>query len=436
MKNSDSYKYTETKLRRIACISKKNANQRFENLMHLFNEESLTGCFHQLERNKAVGTDKVSKDDYAKNLDKNIENLLNRMKRMAYRPGPVRQTMIPKAGGAMRSLGISNFEDKIIQKMTQKVLESIYEQVFKESSYGFRPRRGCHDAIKALHNYLYKNEIKTVIDVDIKGFFDNINHKLLEETLRKKIKDLKFMRYIIRMFKAGVLAKGELKVSKEGVPQGSVCSPVLANIFAHYVVDVWLEEIVKPCIKSKIAYFRYCDDLVICCHDSNDATKIKNALEKRLAKFKLELNKEKTKLVSFSKRAFANGIKQSTFDFLGFTFYFGKSQNGYPIAKIKTSKKRYKDKLRNVKTWIKITRNKYPLTLIWKKFKVKLRGHVQYYGVSHNSEALQKFAYAAERILYKWINRRSQRKSFNWEKWNLFVKKYPRIPIKIYHKLY
>jgi group II intron reverse transcriptase/maturase len=341
MENSDSYKQTETKLKRIACISKKNANQRFENLMHLFNEESLIGCFQQLERNKAVGIDKVTKEDYAKNLNKNIDGLLNRMKRMAYRPGPVRQTMIPKAGGAMRPLGISNFEDKIIQKMTQKVLESIYEPIFKESSYGFRPRRGCHDAIKALHNYLYKNEIKTVIDVDIKGFFDNINHKLLEKILRKKIKDLKFMRYIIRMFKSGVLSKGDLKVSEEGVPQGSGCSPILANIFAHYVIDVWVEEAVKPCIKSKVAYFRYCDDLVICCCDSNDAIKIKNTLEKRLAKFKLELNKEKTKLVSFSKRAFASGIKQGTFDFLGFTFYFGKSQKGYPIAKIKTSKKRY-----------------------------------------------------------------------------------------------
>jgi RNA-directed DNA polymerase len=436
MKNSDSYKQTETKLNRIAWLSKMDANKGFENLMHLFNEESLIGCFQQLERNKAVGLDKVSKDDYAKFLNKNIKKLLYQMKRMAYRPGPVRQTMIPKAGGAMRPLGISSFEDKIIQKMTQKVLESIYEPIFKESSYGFRPNRGCHDAIKALSQYLYKNEIKTVIDVDIKGFFDNINHKLLEGLLRKKIKDERFMRYIIRMFKAGTLSKGELKISVEGVPQGSICSPVLANTFAHYVIDIWLEEMVRPCIKSKIAYFRYCDDLVICCHDNNDAIKIKNALEKRLAKFKLELNKEKTKLISFSRRAFARGVRQGAFDFLGFTFYFGKSRNGYPIAKIKTSKKRYKDKLKNVKTWIKITRNKYPLLLIWEKFKVKLRGHIQYYGVSHNTEAMREFAYAAERILYKWINRRSQRKSFDWDKWNLFVKKYPRISIKIHHKLY
>lgn len=436
MRATESYNKTETKLKRIAWLSKRDSEKEFLCLMHYFNEESLKECFNQLDKNKAVGIDKVTKGNYAENLDRNIEELLNRMKRMAYRPSPVRQTMIPKAGGAMRPLGISNFEDKIIQKMTQKVLESMYEPIFKERSYGFRPNRGCHDAIKALSNYLYKNEIKTVIDVDIKGFFENINHKLLEELLRKKIKDERFMRYVIRMFKAGVLSKGELKSSLEGVPQGSVCSPILANIFAHYVIDVWLEEIVQPCIKSKVVYFRYCDDLIICCHDNEAAIKIKNALEKRLAKFKLELNKEKTKIIPFSKRDFASGIKQGTFDFLGFTFYLGLSKKGFPLAKIKTSKKRYKDKLKNVKTWIKITRNKYPLMLIWEKFRVKLRGHIQYYGVSHNSEAIKKFAYASERILYKWINRRSQRKSFDWNEWRLFVKKYPCFPIKIYHKLY
>lgn len=436
MKTTDLSNQTETKLKRIAWLSERDSRKEYTCLIHYFNKESLKDCFNQINKNKAVGIDKVTKMEYSKNLNRNIEGLLNRMKQMAYRPGPVRQTMIPKAGGAKRQLGISNFEDKIVQKMTQKVLESIYEPIFKAGSYGFRPNRGCHDAIKALSNHLYNNEIKIVIDVDIKGFFDNINHKLLEELLRKKIKDERFMRYIVRMLKSGVLTKNELRVSHEGVLQGSICSPILANIFAHYVIDIWIEETVKPFIRSKIAYFRYCDDLIICSHNYEDAIKIKNALEKRLAKFKLELNKEKTKLVSFSKSSFARGIKQGTFDFLGFTFYIGKSQKGYPIAKVKTSKKRLNDKLKNVKAWIKDKRNKYPLSLIWEKYKIKLRGHVNYYGVSHNVETIKKFAYASERILFKWINRRSQRKSFNWDKWNLFVKVHPRIQIKIYYKLY
>lgn len=258
----DSAKYpedTKTKLERIARLSRKDFEKEFCSLMHHYNTESLKRCFNELDAKKAVGIDKVNKEYYAKSLEENIEDLLCRMKRMSYRPGPVRQTMIPKAGGGTRPLGISNFEDKIFQKMTQKMLESMYDPIFKESSYGFRPNRGCHDAIKALQNYLHKNEVEIVIDVDIKSYFDSIDHKLLEEILRKKIKDPKFMRYIIRMFKAGVLAKDELKISREGVPQGSICSPILANIYAHYVIDVWIEEMVKPHCKGKIGYFRYAD---------------------------------------------------------------------------------------------------------------------------------------------------------------------------------
>lgn len=428
---------TDTKLKRIAMLSEKNPKMEFLGIMHHFNDESLKECFSRLKKNKAVGTDKVTKEDYAMNLDDNIQKLINQMKNMAYKPRSVKQIMIPKTGGTMRSLGISNFEDKIVQKMTQRILESIYEPLFKDSSYGFRPNRSCHGAIKDLSDYLYKNEIKTVIDVDIKGFFDNIDHKFLEGFLREKIKDKCFMRYIIRMFKAGVLTKDELKTNMEGVPQGSICSPILANIFAHHVIDLWLEDMVKPNIKSKIASFRYCDDLVICCHNKIDAMKIKSAFEKRLAKFKLELNKEKTKLVSFSKYELKAGIIQGTFDFLGFTFYIDKTRNKkFLIVKLKTIKKRYKSKLKNVKEWIKGIRNKKPLMFIWDKFRSKIRGHIQYYGISFNMENVRNFVYKAEQIFFKWINRRSQRKSFNWEKWNLFLKKFPSPPIKVCHKLF
>ena len=227
---------TETKLNRIAWLSSRDKKKVFNNLMHLFNKESLRSCFNELDGGKAVGIDGVNKAHYEAELDANLDNLVERMKRMGYRPGPVRQTLIPKEGkpGATRPLGIGNFEDKIVQKMMQKVLESIYEPLFYECSYGFRPGMGCHDAIKALHQHLYKYETQTIIDVDLANYFGTINHKILENVLREKIEDEKFIRYLIRMFKAGVLAEGELTVSEEGVPQGSSCSPVLANIFAHY----------------------------------------------------------------------------------------------------------------------------------------------------------------------------------------------------------
>lgn len=406
--------------------------------MHLFNEESLRACFDELDGKKAVGTDGVDKLSYGADLETNLQSLLQRMRRMAYRPGPVRQVLIPKEGkpDAHRPLGISNFEDKIVQKMTQKVVESIYEPLFLPCSYGFRPKRGCHDAIGDLHHYLYRNEVQTVIDVDIANFFGTIDHSTLLRILRQKIRDERFLRYLTRMFKAGVLADRELTINDEGVPQGSPCSPVLANIMAHYVIDEWFEYIVKPRCSGKVELFRYCDDIVICCQQQNDAERIKKGLMQRLDKYGLHLNEDKTTLVSFNKREVAAGNKQGTFDFLGFTFYWGRSHNGYVVPKLKTNRHRLRSKLRNVKHWVKRTKDREELKLWWKQFCTKLRGHHQYYGVSTNSSGLNTFQHEALRIAFKWLNRRSQRKSFDWRQFLLFQKLYPPPQPKIYHKLF
>ncbi len=231
--------------------------------MHYFNESSLKECFYQLSADRAVGADGITKADYAANLDKNLKDLIDRMKRMAYRPGPVRRVLIPKEGkpNAIRPLGISNFEDKIVQKMMQRILESIYDPLFLDCSYGFRPGRGCHDAIRALHHHLYRNEVQTVIDIDLAVYFDSINHSLLLAILQEKISDKRFMRYVTRMLKAGVLSAGEFTVSDEGVPQGNICSPILANVFAHYVIDEWFEDVVKQHCAGKVELFRYADDV-------------------------------------------------------------------------------------------------------------------------------------------------------------------------------
>jgi RNA-directed DNA polymerase len=433
-----SHSVTNTKLNRITWLSKQDSKKEFQCLMHLINEESLKECFYKLDGKKAVGIDGIDKESYGQNLEENIKNLIQRMKNMAYHPRPVREVLIPKEGkpGATRPLGISDLEDKIVQKKIQEILESIYEPLFLKCSYGFRPGKSCHDAIKGLLNHLYENKIQTVIDIDLKSFFDTIDHKILEDILRQKIKDPRLMRYIIRMFKAGVLSKGELRVSDEGVPQGSICSPILANIFAHYAIDIWIEEIVKPNCKGKVELFRYADDGVICCQYKEDAERIREAVGKRLGKFKLQLNEEKTKLVAFDKEAAAKGISQETFDFLGFTFYLGNSKTKMIIPKLKTRSKTIRSKLSRVATWFKKVRNTKPLKEIWKIFTAKLRGHIQYYGVSHNAEAVKQFLEQAKKIAFKWINRRSQRKSFNWDKYVLFIKAHPIPTVRIVHHFF
>ena len=244
------------------------------------------------------------------------------------------------------------------------------------------------------------------------------------------------MRYIIRMFKAGVLAEGDLQMSEEGVPQGSICSPVLSNIFAHYVLDVWFRESVQPHCTGLVRLIRYGDDAVICCQHSEDAVRINKVLGKRLERFKLQLNVEKTKLVSFDRIKAAEGLEQGSFDFLGFTFYIAKSRTGKMIPKIKTRSKTVRIKLNKVTDWIKRRRNQSPLGVLWSTFKAKLRGHIQYYGVSHNIVAVRNFCTQSTRIMFKWLNRRSQRKSFTWEEFKLFMARFPLPRVTVVHKFF
>jgi RNA-directed DNA polymerase len=429
---------TEMKLKRIAALSAANPEMVFTHVIHHFNIESLRTCFHELDGKKAIGSDEIDKVSYGNNLEANLHNLMDRMKRMAYIPGAVRQVLIPKEGkaGATRPLGISNFEDKIIQRMMHKVLESIYEPLFHENSYGFRPGRSCHDAIEALHAHLSIHEVETIIDVDLANYFGSISHQEAIKVIRKKISDPRLIRYLIRMFKSGVLTDGELSVSDEGLVQGSGCSPVIANIFAHEVIIEWMEKMVKPNCAGEVKMILYADDLVICCQNRRDAERIKLALSKRLAKYGLKMNEEKTKLVKFSVRKQKRGEPQETFDFLGFTFYIGKSRKGYPLVKVKTIGKRFRSKLKKVNEWARAIRNKAPLKQIMKLAAAKARGHVQYYGVSHNFAKVSIFLHKVRRILFKWLNRRSQRKSFVWEKFRMLLDRINFPKAKICHKLF
>lgn len=429
---------TATKLARIAWLSERDSVKKFDCIMHLFNTDSLTACFHELDGKKAKGSDRVSKDDYGESLASNLTDLVARMKQMAYRPGAVREVLIPKEGkpGVFRPLGIANFEDKIVQKMTAKVLESIYEPTFLNCSYGFRAGRGCHDAVRDLRQYLYCKAMETVIDVDLENFFGTIQPQIVDEILRERIGDDRFLRYIQRLFKSGILSGGELTVNDEGVPQGSPASPVIANIVAHHVIDMWFETTVKPHCRGEVAMFRYCDDMVICCQYDSDAIRVHKALGQRLNKYGLRMNKEKTRLVNFSKTSQSGGKKQGSFDFLGFCFYLGKSQGGYVIPKLKTSRKRLSSKLKKVTEWAKVHRSRMRLADLWRIFCAKIRGHINYYAVSFNRGSVNNFVRYATRILFKWLNRRGGKKPMTWEKFQKFMERNPLPPIKIRHPLY
>ncbi|HMB40371.1 MAG TPA: group II intron reverse transcriptase/maturase [Balneolaceae bacterium] len=425
----------ETKFAIISRLSAENPEMVFNQLMHHFNKENLLSWYQSLKGKAAVGIDGMTKGKYGENLEENLDALLRKLKTMSYIPGPVKQISIPKEGrnGATRPLGIGNFEDKIVQKGVQKILEAIYEPLFWNSSYGFRPKLGCHDAIKALRGHLYSQSVRNVIDLDLSNYFGTIDHDLLMAQLSNKIQDKRFLRYIRRMFKAGVLSNGELTVSDEGVPQGSICSPILANIYAHYALDDWFNRTVKINCRGRVEIFRYADDAVICCENAKDAERIRAALPKRLSKFKLKLNKDKTKTLVFNR--FEKENSQS-FDFLGFTFYLGLTKGGKVVPKLKSSGKKLRSKLSRVNEWCKENRNTVPLPELWESFCRKLAGHVQYYGISFNSKTVQGFILKSVKMFFKWINRRSQRKSMTFEKFALFMLRFPPPKAKIYHRLF
>jgi group II intron reverse transcriptase/maturase len=428
---------TDTKLNRIAKLSKDDNLMEFNWLMPHFNKESLISSFHRLDRKKAVGIDGVTKEIYGENLEENIDKLLKKMKSMSYRPQAVREVLIPKEGkvGATRPLGISSFEDKIVQLQMSKILEAIYEPIFMDCSYGFRPHKSCHTAVKDLFGHLRNSMTEIVIDVDLKNFFGLIQHEHLLNFLRRKIKDDRFIRYVARMLKSGIFRDGRFEMSEEGSPQGNIVSPILSNVYAHYVLDIWIEKVVPQYISGKVKSFRYADDQVICCQYRSDSVKILKALKGRLHKFGLELNTEKTKVVKFNRREFSH-TKQGTFDYLGFTFYLRCSRKGHTHVAIKTARKRFYSKLQKVKFWCKQNNNKCKLLPLWIKFNSKVRGHIQYYGVSLNSDKVNSFAHQSMGIFFKWINRRSQRKSMTWEQFCKFRKAFPPPKVKICHHLF
>lgn len=398
-----------------------NSQEKFNALMHHFSEENLRECFEGLDGKKAVGTDGISKAEYGLNLGENLRRLVESLKEMSYRPKPVKQVEIQKEDGSLRKLGISSTEDKIIQDMTRRVLEAIYEPVFMETSYGFRPGRDCHDALRKLDNELMTKPVNWIVDMDISKFFDTIPHDQILNVLSERISDKRFLRLITRQLKSGISlsSKGHEEV---GTVQGSIVSPVIGNIYLDKVLDKWFEGVLKGYFRGYCELIRYADDAIALFQNEEDAVKFMKVLPLRLAKYGLKLNVTKTEIIRFGK---THKEKQESFDFLGFTHYWGKSKSGKTRLKRKTSKKRLKRSIVITEHWIKQNRNMLPLKELWELTCSKLRGHYNYYGISDNGPSLVKYLYEVKKRLFKWLNKRSQRSSFTWEGFDKYLQRHP-----------
>ena len=430
----------QTKLNLISEIAKRDRESCNNNLAYLLNAKNLEECFSLLKSGKAAGIDGVSLKDYEENLSCNLADLVARMKNQSYRPQPVRRTYIPKADGKMRPLGIPSIEDKIVQKGMARILGAIYENDFLDFSYGFRPSRSCHDALEKLERVIGTQPINHIIDADIKGFFDNVSHEWLMKFLGVRIGDPNFLRLIKRFLKNGYMDEGIVYDTEMGTPQGGIISPILANVYLHYALDLWIERAVKPSCRGAVEIIRYADDFVICIQYKDEAEKILCELKERLKKFNLDLAEDKTRLLEFGRfskqNAKAKGNDPATFNFLGFTHFIDKTRKGKFKLGRKTDKKKLKTKLVAMNAWLKSVRNMLILKDIWKVLRAKLRGHYQYYGVSGNYRGIKQFYFETINMTFKWVNRRSQKKSFNWKTFLSYMERYELPRPKICHDFY
>src|SRR4030067_1357528 len=424
----------------IALKAKEDPECEFTALAHLLTEEFLKECFRELKKGKSPGIDGVTVGEYAKKLDENITDLVARLKTKQYKPQPVLRVYIQKSNGDKRPLGIPAVEDKIVQMAIKMILEAIFEQDFIDTSYGFRPNRSCHVALIELDQIIMNAPVNFVVDMDISKFFDTVDHKCLMEFLKQRIVDPSLLQLISRFLKSGIMEEGDYFETDQGTPQGGVLSPVLANVYLHYVLDMWFKTEVIPQLNGYSQLIRYADDFIVCFEKEEEARVFGVALRHRMEKFGLTISEEKSKIIEFGRceclRAKKKGRKCGTFDFLGFTHFCDKTRRGKFKVGRKTSRKKFTQKMKDMNVWLKSIRNRVELNEWWKLLRPKLLGHYRYYGMSGNIRLLQNFYDHTVRLAFKWINRRSQKKSYRWDQFHHFIQLNPLQKPKIYTSLY
>jgi RNA-directed DNA polymerase len=421
----------QTFLRAIAEKAKQAPRHRFGDLYRQLNQDVLRLCFYRLRKDAASGVDRVTFQDYEKNLEGNLTDLVGRLKRKAYRAKLVRRKYIPKGNGKLRPLGIPALEDKLLQMAVTQILMAIHEVDFLPCSYGYRPGISAHEAIKALTDELQYGGHHFVVEADIKGFFDNIQWEWLERMLERRIADGAFMNLIRKWLRAGILeVDGKVIHPQTGTPQGGIVSPVLANIYLHYVLDLWFERVVRPKQQGRCRMIRFADDFVACFVHRHAAEAFEVELKTRLAKFGLEVAPDKTKTLRFGHNG---GPHNGRFDFLGFEFYWEPDRKGQARVKRRTATKKWRAGVQRMKEWIKGHRHE-KLSRLMQTLRSKLRGTWNYYGLIGNSSRMGQFHQETRRTVFKWLNRRSQRKSMTWSAFNRLLTRFQVPPPRIVEK--
>ena len=431
---------TVTKLSLIAGIAKK-PKVRFTSLVHLFDEEYLTSCFTSLKRGKAAGIDGRTWESYGEEeIKREIGKTIELMKHNQYKPQPVRRVYIPKENGKNRPLGIPTVMDKVVQEGVARILLAIFEPGFLPCSFGYRKERNAHEALKEINHMIMGSKTNWILDADIKGFFDHVSHQWLMTFLNDRIADPKFKRLIHKFLRAGVMEEGRFQPTKLGTPQGGILSPILANIYLHYSLDLWFEKVARGKLAGLARLVRYADDFIIGFQHLREAEEIKKLLTQRLAKFGLTLSEEKTKVIEFGRFATENAkrkgqTKPKTFDFLGITHYCAKTRDGRFMVGVRTEGKRMGRALLAVNVWLKRERS-LPLKKLWPILASKLSGHYNYYGVSGNFISIARFYRRVKYWAFFYLNRRSQKKSWNWEQFDRYLRSYPLPRPKLTYAIY